>query len=47
MHRKKQQGEESVSLLPILGRRTKAENARLFFEVLVSLEQLKTKLEND
>ncbi|XP_074317803.1 sister chromatid cohesion 1 protein 2 [Silene latifolia] len=32
---KKKQGEEAVSLLPILKRKTKGESARLFFEVLV------------
>lgn len=35
MHKEKKRGAEGVSLLPILERKTRAENARFFFEVLV------------
>ena len=36
--RKKQQGVEAVSLLPIAKRKNKRENAMLFFELLVSIK---------
>ncbi|KAJ8434182.1 hypothetical protein Cgig2_004653 [Carnegiea gigantea] len=43
IHIKKQEGKESVPLLPILERKTRAQNARFFFEIL-KLQRWKQRL---